>query len=265
MNEKGILIISFGTSVEDMRQRAIDPLERDIAAAFANRVAYTAWNSTRIVEKVRELRGEEHATVDEALDRIAADGITDLIVQPTFLIRGVEMRKLEDKIAAWKPTHINVRLGMPLLVDANDRSSLAHIFVDEFSRLSNDEMLIIMGHGSPRDGNDVYFQMNDEFKSMGLDRFIVVTLKDELPFSVALDAVETRKPRHVHIAPLMIVAGEHATVDMAGSGPESWKNQLESRGYAVTCHPRGLGENADVRAMLVRHAREALPLEEMEQ
>ena len=265
MNEKGIVIISFGTSVEDMRQRAIDPLEHDIAAAFADRIAYTAWDSTRIVEKVRELRGEEHATVDEALERIAADGITDLIVQPTFLIRGVEMRKLEDKIAAWKPAGLTVRLGMPLLVDASDRNSLARIFADEFAHLDNDEMLIIMGHGSPRDGNDVYFQMNDEFKNMGLERFIVVTLKDELPFSVALDAVEARKPRHVHIVPLMIVAGEHATVDMAGPDPESWKSQLESRGYAVTCYPRGLGENSAVRAMLVRHAREAKVLEEMEQ
>ena len=259
---KGILIVSFGTSVEDTRQRTIDPLERDIAAAFADRLAYTAWDSTRIVEKVRDLRGEVHDTVDEALARIAADGIRDLIVQPTFLINGVEMRKLKDKLAAWKPADITVRLGMPLLVDANDRNSLVRIYAEEFAQLESDEMLVIMGHGSLRDGNDVYFQMNDEFKALGLGNFIVVTLKDELPFAVALDAVEDRKPRHVHIVPLMMVAGRHAAIDMEGPGPTSWKSQLESRGYAVTCHPRGLGECAGVREMLVRHAREATIFEE---
>ena len=255
-------MVSFGTSSEEMRQRAIDPLEREIAAAFPDRVAYAAWESTRIVEKLRQERSEVHMTLPEALARIAEDGISDLVVQPTFLIRGAEMQELEAKLAAWQPAHTTVRLGAPLLASASDRSALVGMLAEEFAVLGPEDMLVVMGHGSYYGGNEVYFHMNEEFKARGLSHFFIATLKDELPFSAAIEAVEARQPKQVHLVPLMMVAGRHATVDMEGANPQSWESQLKARGYAVRCYRRGLGELPAVRELLAQHAQEALIIDE---
>ena len=256
-NATGLLVVSYGTSSQDVRARTIDPLEHDIVAAFPDRIAYTAWDSMPIIEKVRALHGEEHATIEEALERIAEDGITDLVVQPTFLIRGMEMQKLEERLANWKPASMTMRLGAPLLASEDDRARIARLFASECTGLGEGDMVIAMGHGSPQDGNDVYFLMNEAFNACKPDTFMVATLKEELPFEAALAWVEARKPQRVHLAPIMIAAGKHVSVDMAGPGPESWKSQLVARGYDVVVHPRGLGEHEAVRTLFIEHARNA--------
>ena len=57
--------------------------------------------------------------------------------------------------------------------------------------------------------------------------------------------------------PLMVVAGDHAKNDLAGPEPDSWRSQLETRGYEVSCVLSGLGEYPGIRRVFVRHALEA--------
>ena len=254
------LTVSFGTSHEDMRARAIDPIEADIARAFPQRTAYTAWTSGMVVAKVCEERGEHHDTLDAALERLASAGVDDVIVQPTCLQKGHEMRKIESTLQTWKHP-ATVRLGAPLLSSPDDRRTLARILVDEFSTLPESEMLVLMGHGSKKGGNQVYDQMNDAFAALGKSHFFVATVEGQPSFADALDLVEERQPTLVHLTPLMIVAGDHAVVDMVGSGNESWKSQLEARGYTVSAVSRGLGEYEAVRQLVVQHAHDAQPLE----
>jgi sirohydrochlorin cobaltochelatase len=55
----------------------------------------------------------------------------------------------------------------------------------------------------------------------------------------------------------MIVAGDHATNDMAGADEDSWKSMLEAEGYEVECVLRGIGEFAGVAGLLREHAEKA--------
>ena len=57
--------------------------------------------------------------------------------------------------------------------------------------------------------------------------------------------------------PLMVVAGDHAKNDLAGEEADSWRSMLTARGYQVRCILEGLGENPAIRAIFVRHAKEA--------
>ena len=61
----------------------------------------------------------------------------------------------------------------------------------------------------------------------------------------------------MHLAPLMIVAGDHAHNDLAGEEEDSWKSRLESEGYTVETHLRGLGELDAVGEIFVGHCRAA--------
>ena len=47
----------------------------------------------------------------------------------------------------------------------------------------------------------------------------------------------------VTLAPLMVVAGDHARNDMASDEEDSWKSMLEEEGIKVNIHMKGLGEN----------------------
>lgn len=256
MADKAVLTISFGTSVASMRAAAIDPLEAQVAEAFNGYDAYTAWTSETIISKVREERGEMHATVEEALSRIGESDARELLAVPTCLMHGFEMRRITRTLAAWDAP-MPVRLARPLLATPEDRRALAGILAHEYEMVPTSDMVLFMGHGSAKGGNEVYLHMNEVFAALGLEHFLVAVLEGQPSFAQALDYAKTRKPARVHLVPLMIVAGEHATVDMAGDADDSWASQLSARGYTPIAHIRGLGEYPAVRDLVVSHAREA--------
>ena len=59
------------------------------------------------------------------------------------------------------------------------------------------------------------------------------------------------------LAPLMLVAGDHARNDMAGEDEDSWKNILERDGIEADCMIAGLGSYAFVQRMFAEHALQA--------
>ena len=63
--------------------------------------------------------------------------------------------------------------------------------------------------------------------------------------------------KKVLLVPIMMVAGDHATNDMAGSELDSHKSILEKEGFKVRAYIHGLGENPQIRQMFVNRANEA--------
>jgi sirohydrochlorin cobaltochelatase len=61
----------------------------------------------------------------------------------------------------------------------------------------------------------------------------------------------------VLLKPLMVVAGDHATNDMAGADPDSWKSQLEAAGFEAIPVMQGLGDTAAVRQRFISHLQDA--------
>jgi sirohydrochlorin cobaltochelatase len=55
----------------------------------------------------------------------------------------------------------------------------------------------------------------------------------------------------------MLVAGDHATNDIAGDEEDSWKEMLSGEGYKVTPRLLGLGQIEGVQRLFVDKLREA--------
>ena len=55
----------------------------------------------------------------------------------------------------------------------------------------------------------------------------------------------------------MVVAGDHASNDMASDEEDSWKSILEKEGFKVQCSLKGLGEYKDIRELYIKHIKEA--------
>ncbi len=108
---KAILAVSFGTAYAETRKKTIEAIETDLAAAFPERKLYTAWTSGMILRKLKKLGEETRDTLTDALERMERDGVTDLLVQPTFLQAGYEMRMVRETLEQWKHRFGRVALG----------------------------------------------------------------------------------------------------------------------------------------------------------
>lgn len=83
-----ILVISFGTSYEETRKKTIEQIESDLHHAFPEYPLYCAWTSPRIRAKLRKRDGIHIMDIDEAMTQLKADGIRNVVVQPTYVITG---------------------------------------------------------------------------------------------------------------------------------------------------------------------------------
>ena len=254
--KKALLVVSFGTSVPETRERTIFALEYALARAFPERKFYRAWTSGVIRKKILKTEGLAIDSVHGALDRMIADGVDDLLVQPTHLLDGEENRLMTEAIQAVADKFAAVAIGAPLLSCEADLEEMADIMVREYP-LQGDQLFAWMGHGSAEMKENVYVRLNEILAKKGADNMVVGTVEFEPEFAPVEERIHARQPRQVCLAPLMVVAGDHAVNDMAGDEEDSWKNRIAAEGCEPLCILKGLGEYESVRAMYVEHAKAA--------
>lgn len=258
MSKKAILVVSFGTSYEETRKRTIDAIENDLASAFPDRTLYRAWTSKRILKKLAETKGVYFDTIGEAMEKMLQDGITDLLVQPTHMLFGLETRAMTEEIDHYRDQFETIRVGTPMLAEQEDKNDLVEAVADIFADLKDGEFLALMGHGSPHIQEPIYEELGELFRKKGYKNILVGTVEHEPGFDFILEKARQEKPEGVILAPLMIVAGDHALNDMSGEDEDSWKSQLESSGISTYCVLKGLGEYEQIRRIFVKHAQEAV-------
>ena len=260
MNNKGLLVVSFGTSVEETRERTIGAIEKALAAAFPEFRLYRAWTSGVIRRKLLRTAGLQIDSVEEALERMAADGVTELLVQPTHLLDGEENRLMTEAIRAAAGRFARVKIGAPLLVTQEDLKALADAVTEICPALGGDELFAWMGHGSSELKENVYEALNELFAREGMSNMLVGTVEFEPGFAPIEEYIRAKKPGKVFLAPLMVVAGDHAVNDMSGDEDDSWKSLVAAMGAEPVCILKGLGEYEAVRQLYVAHARNAADL-----
>ena len=257
---KAILAVSFGTAYAETCKKTIGAIEQDLAAAFPERRLYTAWTSGMILRKLRARGEETRDTLTEALERMARDGVRDVLVQPTFLQAGYEMRLVRETLEEWKPRFDAIALGAVLIAGKDDLDALAAALEAHFAAVGEDEALVLMGHGSEESDFYPYEMLTEAFRRDGRKNFCVGTVECEPGIGPALELVRALQPGKTYLAPLMIVAGDHAINDMAGEEPDSWKNRIAACGTEPVCILKGLGEYPEVRQCFIAHARAAAAL-----
>ena len=257
MVKKAILVVSFGTSVNATREKTIDRIEADIQKSMPDRAFYRAWTSGMIIRKIEKRDGVHINTVEEAMEQMLSDGITDVIVQPTHVIRGIEYDQLMEKILSYTGKFEQIRIGTPLLTTSEDTDEVLQAVMAEIGTSEKEEAVVFMGHGTPHDSNSIYTELDQRLKELGYPQAFMGTVEAEPTLDTLLEKVKTLQVKRVILAPFMVVAGDHAMNDMAGDEDDSWKSTFEKAGYEVECILKGLGEYPAVRQIYVKHAMEA--------
>lgn len=252
--KQALLAVSFGTSVPEARQ-SIQQVERALAAAAPGRAFARAYTSPTI-RCILAKRGETVDSLEQALEKLAAAGCEDVIVQPTHLLYGIEYDKMKGSVAAFAPRFASFTFGKPLLASAADLQALAACAWQAYAPARG--ALVLLGHGTEHFANTVYPALQTALRLQGAADAFVGTVEGWPALEDVLAQLQAGGYDRVTLAPLMLVAGDHACSDMAGPGPDSWKSRLEAAGLAVTCRMQGLGLLPGVQALYTTHLRELL-------
>ena len=254
---KAILVVSFGTSHNDTREKTIDQIENRIQDSFPDYRVYRAWTSDMIRKKLKNRDQVQIDSVEEAFVRMKQDGIQQVIVQPTHVMNAIENDKMRGQILAAQKDFKEIRTGDPLFATDADRDRLVEILGEYWKEIPEEELLIFMGHGTFHEANCVYEDLDLALKAAGHDNMYVGTVESLPTLHMIIEKIQSLPVKKVHLAPFMIVAGDHARNDMAGEEKDSWGSLLRARGYEVQCHIIGLGELEGIQNMFVQHVREA--------
>lgn len=258
--DTAILVVSFGTSFDDSRDVTIGAVEDAIQEAFPQYEVRRAFTAQIIINKVAKESGEEIDNVTEALDRAVADGIKNLIVQPTHLMDGLEYNDLIAELEEYKDSFEKISVGDPLLTSDDDFDKVMAAITDATADMVDDETAIVyMGHGTEAESNKVYAEMQDKLTDAGFSNYYIGTVEATPSLDDVVAALkENGSYKKVVLSPLMVVCGDHANNDMAGDEEDSWKSVLTGEGYEVETLMQGLGQIEAIRDIYVAHTQAAV-------
>ena len=254
-----ILVVSFGTSYDDNRDLSIGAVEADITAAFPEYEVRRAFTAQTVIDILGDRNDLDIDNVTEAMDRLVADGVTKVVIQPTHVMNGAEYDDVMAEIAPYADKFEGMAVGAPLLTTHEDYEAVIDaLLADNENAGSADTALVYMGHGTHHFANATYSQLEAMMHAEGYENAFVGTVEGFPTLEVVQSQVAAYGAKKIVLMPLMIVAGDHANNDMAGDEEDAWKVILTNAGYEVECVLEGLGQNAGIRAIIVEHIKAAI-------
>ena len=281
IGENELLVVSFGTSFNDSRAEDVKGIEDALAAAYPDWSVRRAFTAQIIINHVEARDNEVIDNMQQALDRAVANGVKNLVVQPTHLMHGAEYDEMTEAIDGYKDKFESVAIAEPMLGEVgddatvinDDKKAVAQAITDEACKVAGfDDMkaaadagtaFVFMGHGTSHTANVTYDQMQTQMDDLGFTNAFIGTVEGE-PEDTACDKVIEKVKeagfKNVILRPLMVVAGDHANNDMAGDDEDSWKSQFVASGDFdnVDCQIEGLGRIAAVEDLYVAHTKAAI-------
>ena len=259
--EGALLVVSFGTSYSETREKTIGAIEHRLEEAYPQYELRRAFTSRMILKVLRE---RDHIFIDDvksALQRLIDEGCPNVVIQPTHMMNGEENDRMLADIKKYADKFESCRVGMPILNNIKDYCSLTKAVMSEIPEQHQEKTaVVLMGHGTDHHANSVYAALEYRMHDMGYTNVFVGTVEGYPDIEAVLrkiKAVDASIERIV-LYPLMIVAGDHANNDMAGDSEDSWKSQFEKAGYQTECKIKGLGEYKGVQELFVNHLSEIL-------
>ena len=279
IGEKELLVVSFGTSFNDSRVADIKSVEDALQEANPDWSVRRAFTAQIIINHIQARDGEKIDNMDQALERAVANGVKQLVVQPTHLMHGAEYDEMCAAIDKVRDQFDSVEIAEPLLGEVGDDATVINADKEavakavvaaaleesgyESTAAAKDAGVayVLMGHGTAHVAKVTYSQMATQMAKLGYENVFVGTVEgepEETSCEAVIKAVKNAGYTTVVLRPLMVVAGDHANNDMAGADDDSWKTMFEAAGFTVNCQISGLGRIADVQALYVAHTKAAI-------
>ena len=278
IGENELLVVSFGTSFNDSRAADIKGIEDALQAAYPDWSVRRAFTAQIIINHVQARDGEKIDNMQQAMDRAVANGVKNLVVQPTHLMHGAEYDEMMEMIDSYRDKFESVAVAEPLLgevgADAaainSDKEAVAKAITAAAVKDAGFDSLdaaaaektafVFMGHGTSHTAKISDSQMQTTMQTLGYDNVFIGTVEgepEETACENVIEAVKAAGYTKVVLRPLMVVAGDHANNDMAGADDDSWLSQFKASGAfeEVDTQIAGLGEISDIQQLYIAHTK----------
>lgn len=275
IGENEILVVSFGTSFNDSRVADIKGIEDALQEAYPDWSVRRAFTAQIIINHIQAREGACIDNVEQALERAAANGVKNLVIQPTHLMHGAEYDEVMETVDAYRDKFETVRVAEPLLGEVGndatvineDKKAVAEIVTaeavkdagyDNIEAANEDKTaFVFMGHGTHHTAMVTYAQMQTQMNELGYDNVFIGTVEGDEAFSAdaIIEKVAAAGYTKVVLRPLMVVAGDHANNDMAGTEEDSWYAMFTASGKFenVDTQIKGLGQIEAIQQIYVDH------------
>ena len=281
IGENELLVVSFGTSFNDSRAQDIKGIEDKLQEAYPDWSVRRAFTAQIIINHVEARDDEVIDNMEQALDRAVANGVKNLVVQPTHLMHGAEYDEMTEAIDGYKDKFESVAIAEPMLGEVgddatvinDDKKAVAQAITDEACKIAGYDSMeaaaedgtafVFMGHGTSHTANVTYDQMQTQMEELGFTNAFIGTVEGKPEDTACEEVIAKVKDagfKNVILRPLMVVAGDHANNDMAGDDDDSWKSQFEASGAfdSVECQIEGLGRIEAIEDLYVEHTQAAI-------
>ena len=279
IGENELLVVSFGTSYNDSRVNDIKSIEDALQEAYPDWSVRRAFTAQIIINHIQARDGEKIDNMTQALERAVANGVKNLVVQPTHLMHGAEYDEMCAAIDDYRDNFDAVSIAEPLLGEVGsdasvinaDKEAVAKAVTAAAVEASGFDSLeaakeagaafVLLGHGTAHVARVSYSQMSTQMQQLGYENVFIGTVEgepEETACESVIENVQAAGYTTVILRPLMVVAGDHANNDMAGSDDDSWKPMFEDAGLTVDCQIAGLGGIADIQALYIAHTKAAI-------
>ena len=206
IGENELLVVSFGTSFNDSRAADIKGIEDALQAAYPDWSVRRAFTAQIIINHVQARDGEKIDNMQQALDRAVANGVKNLIVQPTHLMHGAEYDEMMEMIDSYRDKFESVAVAEPLLGEVgsdatvinSDKEVVAKAVTEAAvkdagyesaaSAAADKTAFVFMGHGTSHTAKVSYSQMQTTMQTLGYDNVFIGTVEGE-PEDTSCEAV----------------------------------------------------------------------------
>ncbi|WED28883.1 sirohydrochlorin cobaltochelatase [Vibrio sp. DW001] len=283
--KSAIVLAAFGTSY-DTAIGSLIGIQEQVQNAYPDTPVRFAFTSS-IIRKIWHRRASDdeyqknHPEVPQGFYQVKNvlgtmadlqnEGYKNIVVQTTLLSHGeefIDLKATVDALASiqtikekWKPFN-KVVLGRPLMGTwgshnpyREDLDQLAEALASDVKRAKeNNTALIYMGHGNDHLSTGLYYELQEVMNKRYPDVNIYVGLVEGYPnFDNIMEQLKRDAIQSVAVKPLMVVAGDHASNDMAGDDDDSWKVMLSKQNIKVTPLLEGLGSKESIQKIYLQH------------
>ena len=281
IGSKELLVVSFGTSFNDSRAEDIKGIEDALAEAFPDWSVRRAFTAQIIINHILARDGEKIDNMIQALDRAVANGVEELVIQPTHLMHGAEYDELKEAAESYADKIAKIVIAEPLLgevgadatvINEDKKAAAAAVTAAAVAQAGYKSVaaadkegvaFVFMGHGTSHTAKVTYSQMQTQMTELKYKNVFIGTVEgepEETACEEVIEKVAQAGYKKVILRPLMVVAGDHANNDMAGEDEDSWLSMFIASGRfdIVETQIVGLGRLADIRSIYIAHTQAAI-------
>lgn len=252
MNSTPIVLAAFGTTSRALNTYSF--IDAAVKRAFPDHPVRWAYTSRMVRSHMKKKHRANMKDPLQVLDELAGQGHCWAVVQSMHLICGHEFYRLLDEV---RDSRVRTSMGLPLLTSPVDYQQITAAILGN-GLPDNGTATVLVGHGTDHPAWTAYPALQ-QIIQVSRANIHVATVEGESAMEETIANVMRSGATHVHLVPLMLVAGVHLQEDIAGD-EDSWKKAFLDAGLQVTVEENGLGKHPAVVDIFIKHIRDALSI-----